>query len=406
MKKLIFIIIGIFFTISCTNDILEKNDRNIYSKKENNDIHKITENNALNIASKIFNKTRSITDYTIEYILNDNPETRNINIPDTLAYIFNFGENNGFIVIASDNRIFPILAYSDTGHFKYEKSNNDPIYVNFVSIIDDYMATIDENDTTVIIPDNYLSTCASEGPLLQTKDWGDRSPFNKYIVEEHPGCPVGCVAVASGQIIANCKDLFIYHDSLFLFKAIREAMDSTIHSTINSYNPADYKIIEMLDTIYSYETAVDKVARFLYFLCEDLNMRYYPGGSPAYSDDAFDLLKKLGFPVNEEHYPSYFSDDIIADLVLNGNLIYVDGRLVGNNTQGHAWVIDGCLFCWKDLYEKKEKINILFHCNWGWGGLDNGYYSSDLFNTTYGNLEKMEYFSVKYKRNPTERPNL
>lgn len=396
MKKIIFIFIGIFSIISCTNDILEINDANVSPTKGINNGNKITETNALNIASKIFNKTRSVSDYTIEYVLNDNPKTRNINIPDTLAYIINFGNNNGFAVISSDNRIFPILAYSDTGHFKYEKSENDPVYVNFISIIDDYMATINENDTAIIIPDDYFSTCASEGPLLETKDWGDREPFNKYIEEEHPGCPVGCVAVASGQIIANCRDKFVYHDSIFNFKAIREAMDTdTTRSLINNTNDNISPITPTDTTTYSYETAVDKVARFLYFLCEDLNMKYYPGGSPAYSSDAFKLLKKLGFSVNEEYYPSYFSDDIISDLVCNGNLIYVDGRLVGDNTMGHAWVIDGCSFCWKDIYEKKEKINVLFHCNWGWGGLDNGYYSSDLFNTTYGNLEKMKYFSVR-----------
>lgn len=390
MKKIIFIFIGIFSIISCTNDILEINDANVSPTKGINNGNKITETNALNIASKIFNKTRSVSDYTIEYVLNDNPKTRNINIPDTLAYIINFGNDNGFAVISSDNRIFPILAYSDTGHFKYEKSENDPVYVNFISIIDDYMATIDENDTAIIIPDNYFSTCVSEGPLLETKNWGDREPFNKYIAEEHPGCPVGCVAVASGQIIANCKDIFVYHNLTFNFKAIREIMKEPIHFNKNINIP------EKPDTtIFSYFTAVDQVAKFLYFLCEDLNMEYYPGGSPAYSSDAFKLLKKLGFSVNEEYYPSNFSDDIISDLVCNGNLIYVDGRLVGDNTMGHAWVIDGCSFCWKDIYEKKEKINVLFHCNWGWGGLDNGYYSSDLFNTTYGNLEKMKYFSVR-----------
>lgn len=91
MKKIIFIFIGIFSIISCTNDILEINDANVSPTKGINNGNKITETNALNIASKIFNKTRSVSDYTIEYVLNDNPKTRNINIPDTLAYIINFG---------------------------------------------------------------------------------------------------------------------------------------------------------------------------------------------------------------------------------------------------------------------------------------------------------------------------
>lgn len=394
MKKIIFIFIGIFSIISCTNDILEINDANVSPTKGINNGNKITETNALNIASKIFNKTRSVSDYTIQYVLNDNPKTRNINIPDTLAYIINFGNNNGFAVISSDNRIFPILAYSDTGHFKYEKSENDPVYVNFISIIDDYMATINENDTAIIIPDDYFSTCVVKAPQLETRYWAQWAPFNKYIAEEYPGSPVGCVGIAAGQIIASLKDEFTFHDSIFNFKAIKEAMDTAKFHI----NPYPQQRIGQNVTKYSYETAVDKVARFLYFLCKDLNMKFYPDESPAQSVNAFYLLKKLGFYIEEQNYlTSYFSDEKIIESLEQKNLIYVDGRVIGNNIAGHAWVIDGYSYCGTDPITNKKQY-VKFHCDWGWGGTDNGYYSSDLFNTTFGNFENMKYFSVRNQK--------
>ena len=49
---------------------------------------------------------------------------------------------------------------------------------------------------------------------------------------------------------------------------------------------------------------------------------------------------------------------------------------------GHAWVIDG--------YKKRkyvsssghvDKRQYLVHCNWGWGGCNNGYFSSGIFKT-------------------------
>ena len=403
-KSLLIISIIISAFVSCTTDVFELDENNnLIPKTSNNSANKITEADALDIAGKIFHKTRSIEDYSIEYVLNDNsPKTRSIALPDTLAYILNFGNNNGFAVISSDNRIFPLLAFSDTGHFRYEKSDKDPVYVNFISLIDDYMATIDESDTVVVIPDDYLSTCVVEAPQLKTKYWNQWYPFNKYTAVEHPDCPVGCVAIAAGQIMANCKDEFVYHDSIFKFKAIREAMDTTIHFINNTNN--NTILVPSDTTTYSYETAVDKVARFLYFLCDDLNMQFDPEGSGAFSWKALNLLKNLGFQVNEENGLRIFSDETILDLLIKKNLIYVDGRNIGNNSNGHAWIIDGYSYCWENITEKTGRRNILFHCDWGWGGTDNGYYYSDLFNTTYGNYENMSYFSVKNGININFKP--
>lgn len=75
-------------------------------------------------------------------------------------------------------------------------------------------------------------------------------------------------------------------------------------------------------------------------------------------------------------------------------MIYVDGRLVGGSG-GHAWIIDGYGYYQVHHYEEPTIQKTLFHCDWGWGGEDNGYYLSDLFNTRYGDFEDMKYFSVK-----------
>lgn len=95
MKKIIFIFIGIFSIISCTNDILEINDGDISPKKEISNEHKITEEGALKLVNKLFVKTRSNTDISVDYVLNkNNPKTRTCIASDTLAYIFNFNNNN------------------------------------------------------------------------------------------------------------------------------------------------------------------------------------------------------------------------------------------------------------------------------------------------------------------------
>ena len=353
---------------------------------ETSDINKITEEQALDIANKILTRTRANTNISVSYVLNENnPITRSAGVSDTLAYIFNYGVNNGFAVIASDNRVFPLLVFSETGHFAYEEDGNDPIYACFVSRIDDYLATADENDTIITIPDDFMSTCYWTAPLLETSGWSQGAPYDKYVKMEHPGCPTGCVAVATAQIMINCKKSFYYHDSLYRCHAITEGL-KTHRTKIVGGDPDS--------VICSYETAVDHAARLLYWVGKDLYINYTPNGSSGSSYSARSFLSRLGYDVKESTLIS-FSDTAIANRIDENRLIYFDGRLMSNTSNGHAWIIDGYGF------NCSAPEIMIFHCDWGWGGNHNGFYSSvgyycgDVFaipDYEYGN---MKYFSVK-----------
>ena len=65
---------------------------------------------------------------------------------------------------------------------------------------------------------------------------------------------------------------------------------------------------------------------------------------------------------------------------------------------GHAWVVDGYLhrmrqeICIRNRDGKEHRDTTyrdqqLVHCNWGWGGSCNGYYSQGVFNTKNGAVE-------------------
>ena len=74
--------------------------------------------------------------------------------------------------------------------------------------------------------------------------------------------------------------------------------------------------------------------------------------------------------------------------------LFWGGETKTSYSGGHAWVLDGI----KSLRRKVTQINIftnevvdvsfqkkeLVHCNFGWGGIDNGYYLSKAFNTVKG----------------------
>lgn len=61
---------------------------------------------------------------------------------------------------------------------------------------------------------------------------------------------------------------------------------------------------------------------------------------------------------------------------------------------GHAWVSDGCYFC-VDAGDRNKITETYLHCDWGYGGSGNGYFSRSVFSSTEGNYRPNKYFALK-----------
>ncbi len=55
----------------------------------------------------------------------------------------------------------------------------------------------------------------------------------------------------------------------------------------------------------------------------------------------------------------------------------------GYKKEGHTWVLDGQIF-YKDKKHPDKKQMDLYHCNWGWGGYNDGYYLRFIFDEIAG----------------------
>lgn len=401
MKKF-YLLLGLVTSlfVSCSTDIVDEVvDSSNHSYVVNDAGHKITESEALDIANRFLKSTRSSSDFNVSYVLDKGKTlTRAVGVSDTLAYILNRADDNGFIVIATDDRVNPVLAFSEEGKFEYEESYDDIVYANFVSKIDDYMATIDENDTAVAVQYDILESCVSELPRAATS-WSQFSPYDKYVIEEHPNCPVGCVAVACGQVMLYGKSSLEYHGEVYNFSSIRNALEKqekelegNVYSTRIVGPPAEI----------SYDEAIDKVAKMLYWIGKDVHMSYHPvsdGGSAASSEDAYDLVKSLGYKLSTDGLTN-FVDTTVMRHIVNGDIVYIKGTDI-NVVAGHAWIIDGGYFCWAN--EEKGVMNTPYlHCEWGWNGEHNGYYLGRvisvtdryLFSVNGYRFTQLEYFAV------------
>lgn len=279
--------------------------------------------------------------------------------------------------------MFPILAHADTGSFVNEKGSIAD--VQFTSKIGDY---IEENSTNepIELEDNFvedfLDACYFVNPKL-SNSWSQGSPYDKYVIQEHPGCPVGCVAIATGMIMSKCKDEFTYHNINFDFSEMNEGITNS-------------------DSI-----ALDQAAKLVYWIGQDVNMQYTTGGSGARSEDAYNLLNSLGYNIKNESLVSYCIDEMVKD-IKHDYIIYIRGENTVSGL-GHAWVADGCQYCTSaNAFHSAKKssridvvlqpetiINPYLHCDWGWGGNGNGYFTGDVFSVGTRAYGQMQYFSVK-----------
>lgn len=114
MKKVIFFIFALCM-FACSDDAniaFTESITDVNHKVFNG--HEIDAAKALEYAGIYFNqaKTRSSAPLKMDYIVNEKLTRSGDMIDDTVAYIINRGANDGFVIISSDDRVYPILAHS------------------------------------------------------------------------------------------------------------------------------------------------------------------------------------------------------------------------------------------------------------------------------------------------------
>lgn len=388
MKKLpVILILGFCYACSGISD-QEFNPENGMVDTPTCESYKINGSKAVEIASLYFDRTPTRSNAPLEmgYIV-DHSRTRS-GAPgnDTIAYILNRGDYEGFVVVSSDNRVYPILAHSQTGTFKYKKG--DPVETEFISRLGAYLKSHQDRESRIVIADD-LDACVTSYPAL-TASWHQRAPWDKYVIQEHPGCPVGCVALATGMIMSHCKLSHVYHGINFELARITAGLKTNYYpweeplTRIVGGNTSGNNKPRPEVEPYSYDVAIDYAAKLLYWIGKDVHTSYSNGESSAMSLDAFRLLKKEGYDLKQITLTAYNVHDAIKYLVSN-NLLYMRGS-------GHAWVADACSYCVD--YANNDTIAAEIHCDWGWGGNCNGYYSGEVFYPDGHKYTDMTYFAV------------
>lgn len=267
-------------------------------------------------------------------------------------YVFSAGDD-GFVIVAADDRAPDILGYSTTSAF-----DPDHIPVNVRSWLDEYVAQLSDDESRQL--SERKSERAAIEPLVTTK-WEQGAPYNDQcpkIKDPLSGVTknavTGCVATALAQVM-----------SVWKFPNTLPACGE--YTSGNSTFPAidsHYINWNAMKDVYSNNDHDDNVAWLMRHCGQEVHMSYGPYESGAGTDLTTNALLSFGYDnsmrsIYRSYYRSETWDDMIYAELAGGRPVLYSGY----NTNGsHAFVCDG--------YSRDG----LFHINWGWGGLLDGYF--------------------------------
>ena len=300
-------------------------------------------------------------------------------------YVFNAGNDGGYVIVSGDDRTEPILGYVEQGTF-----DPDNIPENMRAWLQGYADEIKyivENDIQPSSPllkkRNKVIATKHGIPEILTSRWNQGHPYNllcpKYYKEDgtqhYPAA--GCVATAMAQVVnhykfpAKTKAVIPAHSNTY---KLDDGTEKTVTMKAISRNtPIDWE--NMRDTYscndsHAHDAQDTAVAKLMLYCGQAVKMGY-GASSGAVTGRARDVFVNY-FGYNVSAYwggrGSYSIDewfDMLYNEIEQGYPVLYSGHSSGG---GHAFVLDGF-----------DGDN-LFHVNWGWGGGSNGWFLVGILN--------------------------
>lgn len=298
----------------------------------------------------------------------------------TSLYVFNF--DHGFVMVAADDRAYPILAYSEEGTFDADNMAEGLQY--YLGHYERQIQFAVEHNLTAeqeISDQWYLlgkegvvskaRTNRAVSPLLATT-WNQDFPYNYYAPTAGGGpgghCYAGCLATAMSQVMK-------FWNWPVTGTGEHSYNTSTYGGTLSvNFGAATYDWANMPTSVSSLNAQAQAIALLMYHCGVAVDMDYKPSGSGAHTDDAPQAVKdyfRYASCTNLKYRDMYskveWEDLLMASLDRGIPMIYAGAESDG--TGGHAFNCDG--------YNDQRK----FHFNWGWSGNgNNAYYEIDALN--------------------------
>lgn len=273
-------------------------------------------------------------------------------------YVFENAE--GLLIASADDRLPAVLGYAENGSFSDIPANMEWWLSQYEEEIGAYYDSAAEDAPQWVSTYDQYDSWAPLETLCKT-EWNQTSPYNDQ-------CPMlngsrtvtGCVATALAQVIRykgylNCRGKKSYQWA---------AGNQTLSFDYDKYK-VDFSLLRDAYTGGATQAQRDEVAKLMLAVGIAVSSNYNSATGATFNDGIRDYLgygdyftfERAGLSSQEWEKACY-------DLIKAGHPLAYGG----SGTGGHAFVCDG--------YSE----NGLFHFNWGWGGLSNGYFRLSALN--------------------------
>ena len=309
---------------------------------------------------------------------------------DAYYYVFNAGNDGGYVIVSGDDRTEPILGYVEHGTFDPE--NIPENMRSWLQLYADQIKYIVDNDLQPNSPQlkkrNRVTGTKHSIPELLTTRWNQGSPYNilcpKYYKEEDgtqhfPA--TGCTATAMAQVLyfykypEKTKAIIPTHSNTYTYTDAADG-NKKKSTTVTARAIPRNTVIDwdnMKDT-YDWQgesktNAQDTAVAQLMLMCgQAVQMGWGPSSGANFDADVFIRVFGYDNSAHREFRSDYSIDDwfdMIYKDIAEGYPVCFAGFSSGG---GHAFVLDG--------FDGEN----LFHVNWGWGGGSNGWFLVGILN--------------------------
>lgn len=295
------------------------------------------------------------------------------------AYYIVQYKGGGWAIVSAQSSSSPVIGYNPTGEFVAPEPVSELLDFNarIITARAKDFGNVEHVGWQRVkqrkAPAESITTTTPDIAPLITIDLNQREPFNAYCpVHKENKSLVGCVAVSMTQAMMVQG----YPHRPTGSYSYKSKVTGTHSINYDAEAPYDW------NAIYSSERSgdYDEVARMLYHAGVSINMEYSSQASSAMAILVTDaLVRNFGYDNKIVQYLSKVPDDkewleIILNELSHGRAVVYDGQ--AKQGGGHCWNIDG----WKQATQ-------MVHCNWGWSGYGNGYFSLNNMTDSYQSVE-------------------
>ena len=303
------------------------------------------------------------------------------------CYAFDIGQGEGFVIMAGDDRLTSVLGYAETGSFDLQAM--PPALKAWLRTCGEELEGLDNgSDGAASRPVRVVEhTRGAIAPMVSCT-WNQQEPYSNNCPDfKNEGkCATGCVATAMAQL------LYYYRDQNV--KTIQEAIASyTCATNWSGYGKISVPGVakgtaidwdHLLAVYNGTETAeeTEAVANLMFYCAASVKTEFMgaSSGNSSASNNNIPIALKKQFGFSKEcclKDRSTFAisqwEEMVYDELKAGRPVIYTGR---SESVAHCFIVDG--------YDGDG----LFHINWGWGGLYNGYYSLSTLSCVEGSTTK------------------